>query len=110
MAEITPVPSATVTLVRDAERGFEVLMMQRNLKSAFVPGMYVFPGGAIDKEDHAPELQALCARINDVEASTLLGIERGGLAYWVAVIRESFEEAGLLIAYDATDRLVALDA
>ena len=110
MAEITPVPSATVTLVRDAGNGFEVLMMQRNLKSAFVPGMYVFPGGAIDEEDHAPELQALCARMNDSAASGLLGIERGGLAYWVAVIRESFEEAGLLIAYDAAERLVTLDA
>ena len=61
MAEITPVPSATVTLVRDAGNGFEVLMMQRNLKSAFVPGMYVFPGGAIDEEDHAPSCRR-CAR------------------------------------------------
>jgi 8-oxo-dGTP pyrophosphatase MutT (NUDIX family) len=85
-------------------------MMQRNLKSVFVPGMYVFPGGAIDAEDHASEMQALCPRMTDAAASAALNIERGGLAYWVAVIRESFEEAGLLIAYDAAGRLVTLDA
>ena len=109
MAEITPVPSATVLLVREAADDFEVLMMERNAKSVFVPGMYVFPGGAIDEEDHAADVQALCPRMTDAEASATLGVERGGLAYWVAVIRESFEEAGLLIAYDAMGRLVALD-
>lgn len=110
MAEIvTPVPSATVTLVRDTADGLEVLMMQRRLQSSFVPGMYVFPGGSIDEEDHAHELQSLCAPMNDTSASAMLGVERGGLAYWVAVIRESFEEAGLLIAYDDAGRLVTLD-
>ncbi|MEN9783946.1 MAG: hypothetical protein RJA24_1289, partial [Pseudomonadota bacterium] len=38
-------PAATVTIVRDTTGGIEVLMMRRNLKSGFVPGMYVFPGG-----------------------------------------------------------------
>ncbi len=110
MTEITPVPAATVTLVREAGQGLEVLMMQRNLKSTFVPGMYVFPGGAIDAEDHAPDMQALCERMDDAAASATLGVANGGLAYWVAVIRESFEEAGLLIAYDEGGKLVALEA
>jgi 8-oxo-dGTP pyrophosphatase MutT (NUDIX family) len=111
MSEIvTPVPSATVTLVRDTDAGIEVLMMQRRLQSSFVPGMYVFPGGAIDAEDHAQDMQALCPRMSDAEASAALGMASGGLAYWVAVIRESFEEAGLLLAYDAQDKLVTLDA
>ncbi len=35
---------------------------------------------------------------SDVEASILLGVETGGLAYWVAALRETFEEAGLLLA------------
>jgi len=97
MSEITPVPSATVTLVRDSNGGVEVLMMQRRLKSVFVPGMYVFPGGAVDDQDHAPALYELCAQVSDQQASETLGIERGGLDYWVAAIRESFEEAGLLV-------------
>ena len=107
MAAITPIPSATVTLVRDAAGGLEVLMMQRNFNSGFVPGAYVFPGGALDDEDAAAH--ALCAGLTDVEASRALGIAQGGLAYWAAAIRESFEEAGLLVAYEAQGRIVALD-
>ena len=109
MSEITPVPSATVTLVRDSNGGVEVLMMQRRLKSVFVPGMYVFPGGAVDEQDHAPALYELCPQVSDEQASEILGIERGGLDYWVAAIRESFEEAGLLVAYDKDGELLVLD-
>ena len=109
MSEIVPIPAATVTLVRDADAGLEVLMVQRSLKSGFVPGAHVFPGGALDDEDNLPAIHALCAGITDDQASRALGIAHGGLAYWAAGIRESFEEAGLLIAYDARGRIVALD-
>ena len=109
MAEIAPIPSATVTLVRDAARGPEVLLMQRNLQSGFVPGAYVFPGGALDAGDDASAARELCSGLSDAQASGMLGIARGGLAYWVAAIRESFEEAGLLLAYDAQQRILALD-
>ena len=54
---LVPLPAATVTLVRDSVSGPEVLMMQRNLKSKFVPGAYIFPGGALDAEDDAPALR-----------------------------------------------------
>jgi 8-oxo-dGTP pyrophosphatase MutT (NUDIX family) len=109
MTEVKPLPAATVTLVRDAADGFEVLMLQRNLRSAFVPGAYVFPGGALDAADGAPQAQALCNSVSDEQASRLLGMARGGLAYWIAAIRESFEEAGLLFAYDESRRMLALD-
>ena len=99
-------PSATVTLVRDARHGFEVLMMERNLKSVFVPGNYVYPGGALDAQDAAPDAFAICAGLDDARASARLGVASGGLAYWVAAIRESFEEAGLLLAYDSGGGLV----
>jgi len=89
--------------------GPEVLMMQRNLKSKFVPGAYIFPGGALDAEDDAPALQALCAGVAETEANRMLGIPGGGLAYWAAAIRESFEEAGVLVAYDGEKRVIALD-
>lgn len=108
-AEIIPLPAATVTLVRDSARGPEVLMMQRNLKSGFVPGAHIFPGGALDKEDEAPELHALCAGVTDEVASEALGVNGGGLAYWAAAIRESFEEAGVLVAYDESKQVIALD-
>ena len=90
-------------LVRDAPRpdggsALEVLMVRRNLRSDFVGGAYVFPGGAVDPLDGGADAEALCAGRTDAEASALLGQSEGGLAYWVAVVRETFEEAGLLLA------------
>ena len=97
-------PAATVMLVRDApgatsaDDRLEVLMVRRNLRSDFVGGAYVFPGGSVDPADAGPAAEAACFGRTDTEASALLGIGTGGLAYWVAVLRETFEEAGLLLA------------
>jgi 8-oxo-dGTP pyrophosphatase MutT (NUDIX family) len=90
-------------LVRDAPSpsggtALEVLMVRRNLRSDFVGGAYVFPGGAVDLLDGGVEAEACCIGRTDAEASALLGFASGGLAYWVAVVRETFEEAGLLLA------------
>ena len=108
-AHLIPRPAATVTLVRDAPGGFEVLMMQRNFQSVFMPGMHVFPGGAVDPHDSSADIAALCSGLDDVDASRKLGISSGGLAYWVAAIRESFEEAGILLACNDTGEIVTLD-
>jgi 8-oxo-dGTP pyrophosphatase MutT (NUDIX family) len=98
-------PAATVMLVRDDPSGgadpLQVLMLRRNLDSKFVGGAYVFPGGAVDPADGGPEADAFCAGRSDAEASALMDIDSGGLAYWVAVLRECFEEAGVLLAYKA---------
>ncbi len=98
--------AATVMLVRDADEGIEVFMLRRTMKAAFAAGAYVFPGGAVDPDDGAPEVEQLCTGRNDATASTLLGIERGGLAYWVASVRECFEEAGVLLAVDEADEVI----
>lgn len=107
MAEITPLPAATVTLVRDGPQGLEVLMMKRNEQSAFVPGRYLFPGGSVDPSDGLADIYAHCRGLTDAAASSRLGIESGGLAYWVAAIRESFEESGLLLAHDEDGNPIA---
>jgi 8-oxo-dGTP pyrophosphatase MutT (NUDIX family) len=96
-------PAATVMLVRDAtgaseDDRLEVLMVRRNLRSDFVGGAYVFPGGSVDPADAGPAAEAASFGRTDAEASALLGVDTGGLAYWVAVLRETFEEAGLLLA------------
>lgn len=92
-------PAATVMLIRDHPLdGLEVFMLQRTLKAAFASGMYVFPGGRVDDVDNGNSLEALCDGRSDGDASALLGLSRGGLAYWVAAIRECFEEAGVLLA------------
>lgn len=72
-------------------------MALRNLKSDFVGGAYVFPGGAVDPEDATASVAARCD-LDDAVASRRLGLDRGGLAYHVACARELFEEAGLLFA------------
>jgi 8-oxo-dGTP pyrophosphatase MutT (NUDIX family) len=73
-------------------------MLRRNLNSDFVGGAYVFPGGSVDPLDRGPDAEALCRGRSDADASAVLGIESGGLAFWVAALRECFEEAGVLVA------------
>ena len=94
-----PQPAATVLLVRDTqEDGIEVFLIERAAKTNF-GGAYVFPGGKVDLEDSSDEFSKICQGVSDQDASSALGIEKGGLAYWVAVIRECFEEVGILLAY-----------
>src|SRR6188508_1539893 len=88
-------------LVRDAPV-FEVFMLRRNVRSVFVGGAHVFPGGAVDPDDRDESIFDLAAGIDDATASRELGVSDGGLGFWVAAIRESFEETGVLIARDAT--------
>jgi 8-oxo-dGTP pyrophosphatase MutT (NUDIX family) len=91
--------AATVMLVRDHPiNGLEVFMLQRTLAAVFAKGMYVFPGGRVDANDNEEQLEAICDGLDDEEASALLQIPNGGLSYWVAAIRECFEEAGVLLA------------
>lgn len=94
MAEtIEPRPAATVLTLRDVENGYEILMLRRNARSDFVAGAYVFPGGAVDDDDRLD----VSFGLSDEVASARLGVNGGGLAYYVAALRELFEEAGLLI-------------
>lgn len=101
-------PAATVTIVRDAPQGIDVLMMRRNLKSGFVPGMYVFPGGGLDAADLSFKNNGLCGCLDDTAASAMLGLAADGVAYWAAAIREAYEEAGLLLARDPAGSMLAL--
>jgi 8-oxo-dGTP pyrophosphatase MutT (NUDIX family) len=105
-AVVPALPAATVTLVRDTHASLEVLMLQRNYRSGFMPGVFLFPGGALDPEDASDAVITRCAGIDDAGSSAVLGLAKGGLAYWTAAIRESFEEAGVLLAYDDAGELV----
>ena len=94
-----PQPAATVLLVRDCKGGgVEVFLVERASKANF-GGAFVFPGGKVDLEDASDDLEKLCKGPGDIESSKILGVNKGGLAYWIACIRECFEEAGILIAY-----------
>jgi recombination protein RecT len=84
-------PAATAVLVRDGEDGLEVLLLRRTRESGFVPGAYVFAGGRVDEGDAEAALSA--------RAGTLPS--HPPAEYWIAAVRELFEESGVLLAADA---------
>ncbi len=77
----TPRLAATVILLRGGETALEVLLVQRNPQARFMGGAWVFPGGAVDREEGA-----------------------GDAALRAAAIRELFEEAGITV--DGPDQLI----
>ena len=96
-----PRPAATLILLRPGAGGLEVCMLQRNQNSAFLGGAYVFPGGSLDAEDSQPRSLRRVVGLAEEQANERLRIAAGGLAYYVAAVRECFEEAGILLALDA---------
>ena len=94
---VTPKPAATVMLVRDRAGGVEVFLLERSGFGHF-GGLHVFPGGKVDPSDHDASWGEVSPAVRDRDASATLGLASGGLGYWVACIRECFEEAGVLLA------------
>tara|TARA_R110002096_G_scaffold154447_1_gene318545 strand:+ start:558 stop:1349 length:792 start_codon:yes stop_codon:yes gene_type:complete len=88
-------PSSTVILARAAQGDPEVFMVRRHIASSFGDA-FAFPGGVIDPEDR--EVHAYCHGLDESDANARLGIERGGLDYFSAAVRELFEETGVLLA------------
>jgi 8-oxo-dGTP pyrophosphatase MutT (NUDIX family) len=52
-------PAASLILLRDAPKGPEVLLVERNPEQRFMGGAWVFPGGAVDGADETPEATAV---------------------------------------------------
>ena len=102
------IPAATVLLVRDHNSKIEVFMIKRALKTNF-GGAWVFPGGKVDSSDDIKNISKYSPLLNDEEASKRLDIKSGGLIYWIACIRECFEESGILLA-DNEQRKISLDS
>jgi 8-oxo-dGTP pyrophosphatase MutT (NUDIX family) len=106
MDRIIPIPkkAATVILLRESKpEGFEVFLLKRHEKSSFMGGNYVYPGGRVDREDGSSEMCSFAKGITREEACHLLGgslPSDESIAYWIAGVRELFEEAGILLAYD----------
>jgi len=103
-----PRPAATLILVREGAEAPEVLLMKRGASARFMPGAYVFAGGAVDPGDATPEAYALSPDLSDERASAQLKVAAHGLSYYVAAAREALEECGLLMAYDASGAIVNL--
>lgn len=95
MSAATPVPAATIVLVRGDHAAMEVFMVVRHHQIDFASGALVFPGGKVDDADADPALAALCDG-----AATDPGIR----TLQIAAIREAFEECGVLLARKAGAR------
>lgn len=93
----TPIrDAASVILVRDRATRPRVLMGQRSRNAAFMPGVFVFPGGAVDEEDARIPLHS---NVNTTCRQRLCegGDNRLATALQAAAIREVSEETGLLL-------------
>jgi 8-oxo-dGTP pyrophosphatase MutT (NUDIX family) len=100
-----PSPAATLVLLRDRPGGgVECLLMRRHLKSKFAAGDFVFPGGKIEADDNPDDAARWCRGLDVKDAARRLDLEgapRTALGFWIGAIRETFEEAGLLLAVTA---------
>ncbi|KOG11907.1 MULTISPECIES: NUDIX hydrolase [Streptomyces] len=106
--ELTPVAprrAATVLLLRDAAAGPDVHMLRRRASMAFAGGAYAYPGGGVDPRDEQP---VRWAGPSLGEWAGRLGLDDPAQAQAVvcAAVRETFEEAGVLLAGETADTVV----
>jgi 8-oxo-dGTP pyrophosphatase MutT (NUDIX family) len=95
-----PRDAATVLLLRPTASHFEVFMVKRSGLSDVLGEAHVFPGGKIDAGDSTPAMLAQtegAAAIDPVALNESLPAERLAALY-IAAARETFEEAGVLLA------------
>jgi glyoxylase-like metal-dependent hydrolase (beta-lactamase superfamily II)/8-oxo-dGTP pyrophosphatase MutT (NUDIX family) len=107
----TPRPAATLVLLRDRPGGPEVLLTQRLESLRFMGGAIVFPGGAVSRSDRDPSWEGASA-LSREEAAAALDENDGfaALGAFIAAVRETFEEVGVLLAEGPVERLDREDA
>ena len=98
-APATPQPASTVVLLRpNLETGFDVYLNRRPDHLDTYAGVFVFPGGRVEESDCSANMLALTRGLTAAEAQRKLGVSLPGevcLGYWVAAMRELFEEVGI---------------
>ncbi|MHA1268499.1 MAG: NUDIX hydrolase [Candidatus Helarchaeota archaeon] len=117
MKVVKPIPATTIILIREIEgknNDIEVLMTKRQPYLRFLGGFFVFPGGKIEEQDcsHASikrlkgiKYENACKILNLNDNLTDDNINHNSLlGFWIAGIRELFEEIGILIAVDDNNR------
>lgn len=93
---VRPRDAASLVIVRGKGADTEVLMGQRARRHRFMPDVYVFPGGRLDREDRtAPVLKDLPEKpmrrlVNQSGEKVARGLA-------VAAARETWEETGLVL-------------
>jgi 8-oxo-dGTP pyrophosphatase MutT (NUDIX family) len=101
-----------VVLLRPDDSGrFEILLTRRPEQMRFLGGFYVFPGGTVHRDDYAPRTLARCLELSGEQARVILGGDHepeAALGHWVAVLRELFEEVGVLLCVSESGKEVDL--
>lgn len=106
-----PQDAATLVLMRDAigaGSAPEVLLVKQCPEAAGVPGTYAFPGGQLTATDTIPSALALSRTFTAAEAALRLPEvqpETRALSLWIAALRTTFEQTGLLLARYGDGRL-----
>jgi len=108
MSVVPPKPASTVVVAREQPGGFEVLLVKRNDKVAFMAGAHVFPGGRVDGHDAIADAASCCDGISALPQFHDLSLA-DETAYRVGAIRELVEEAGVLMARAADGSAVSHD-
>jgi len=105
--------ASTVVLVRPDEKGgFEVLLTRRPEGMRFLGGFYVFPGGTVHAADYSQKMLERCRGMSGAQAQKILaGHHEPGeaLGHWVAVVRELFEEVGVLLCVNGKGEAIQLN-
>ena len=104
---VEPRPAASVVLIRPGTATpLETWVIRRARAMRFLGGYYAFPGGKVDLADRQPDALARVHGLGPDEARARLGgtDDVPALAYWIAAVRELFEETGLLLAVDPAGR------
>jgi len=98
---VRPRHASTVVLVRPESDGdFAVLLTRRPAQMRFLGGYYVFPGGTVHEDDYSPRMLERCRGLTAKDAQKILGgrhTEKLAVGHWTAVIRELFEEVGIVL-------------
>ncbi|MGW7468927.1 NUDIX hydrolase [Streptomyces xantholiticus] len=97
LTAVAPRRAATVMLLRDTTEGTAVHMLRRRASMAFAGGAYAYPGGGVDPRDDRPVRWAGPSLDTWAER---LGVDDTASAQAIvcAAVRETFEEAGVLLA------------
>jgi 8-oxo-dGTP pyrophosphatase MutT (NUDIX family) len=91
-----PKDAATLILIRKGRQSAEVLMGQRSKGHVFMPDKWVFPGGRVDRTDALAPAATELAPFTE-EKLRLQNRRRNPRAFALAAVRETFEEAGLIV-------------
>lgn len=93
---VHPRDASSVVLLRGSKSDPEVLLGRRRLDARFMPGIYVFPGGRVDRADYRHAASAAIRKVVLEKLARHCPAGRARALIWAA-LRETWEESGLLI-------------